>query len=254
MPRPCRTAPGRSRAPHGLLPLPAPATLELLRLAHAPLTPSPAQVELVTPTGAAILAALALFERPDLTVASVGVGAGNRDLPWPNVMRLIVGETPASEATQMVQLETNIDDMNPQFYGHVMDKLLAAGARDVFLTPIQMKKNRPGTMLGVIAFRRDEAALAELLLRETTTLGLRVQPIARYEAERELREVETAFGTLTVKLKVLGGRVVQSVPEYDDCVRLANEHGVSLAEVYRAAAEAPTAAPAPTLEAPADDA
>ena len=240
---------GTVESGHGLLPLPAPATLELLRLAHAPLTPSQAQVELVTPTGAAILAALAVFERPDLTVASVGVGAGNRDLPWPNVMRLIVGETPAQEATQMVQLETNIDDMNPQFYGHVMEKLFAAGARDVFLTPIQMKKNRPGTLLGVIASRRDEAALADLLLRETTTLGVRVQPIARYEAAREVRAVETVYGTLTVKLKVLGGRVVQSVPEYDDCVRLANEHGVGLAEVYRAAAEA-LALPA---EAPADE-
>ena len=225
---------GTVESRHGLLPLPAPATLELLRLAHAPVTPSPAQVELVTPTGAAILAALAVFERPDLTVASVGVGAGKRDLPWPNLMRLIVGEAPAQEATQMVQLETNIDDMNPQFYGHIMDRLFAAGARDVFLTPIQMKKNRPGTLLGVIAYRRDEAALAELLLRETTTLGLRVQPISRYEAARELREVKTAYGTLTVKLKLLGGQVVQSVPEYAECVRLADENGVSLAEVYRA--------------------
>jgi uncharacterized protein (TIGR00299 family) protein len=212
---------------HGPLPLPAPATLELLRLAHAPLTPSSAQVELITPTGAAIL-----------TIESIGVGAGKRDLPWPNVMRLLVGDVPADGATEMVQLETNIDDMNPQFYGHVMDKLLAAGARDVFLTPIQMKKNRPGTLLGVIACRRDEAALAELLLRETTTLGLRVQPIGRYEAARELRTVDTVFGTLTVKLKMLDGKVVQSVPEYDDCVRLANENGVGLAEVYKATYEA----------------
>ncbi|MGD0247446.1 MAG: nickel pincer cofactor biosynthesis protein LarC [Candidatus Limnocylindrales bacterium] len=229
---------GTVESQHGPLPLPAPATLELLRLAHAPLTPSSAQVELVTPTGAAILAALAVFERPDLTIASVGVGAGKRDLPWPNVMRLMVGEVPADGATEMVQLETNIDDMNPQFYGHVMDKLMAAGARDVFLTPIQMKKNRPGTLLGVIACRRDEAALAELILRETTTLGLRVQPIGRFEATRELRQVETAYGTLTVKLKILDGKVVQSVPEYDDCVRLADENGVSLAEVYRATHEA----------------
>jgi hypothetical protein len=229
---------GTVESRHGPLPLPAPATLELLRLAHAPLRPSSAQVELVTPTGAAILAALAVFERPDLTVASVGVGAGKRDLPWPNLMRLIVGEVPADGVTEMVQLETNIDDMNPQFYGHVMDKLMAAGARDVFLTPIQMKKNRPGTLLGVIACRRDEAALAELLLRETTTLGLRVQPIARYEAAREVRAVDTAYGTLTVKLKILEGKVVQSVPEYDDCVRLANENGVSLAEIYKATYEA----------------
>ena len=228
---------GTVESRHGSLPLPAPATLEVLALARAPLTPTTAQVELVTPTGAAILAALAVFERPDITIASVGVGAGKRDLPWPNVMRLIVGETPetaADGAAEMVQLETNIDDMNPQFYGHVIDRLFAAGARDVFLTPIQMKKNRPGTLLGVIACRRDEAALAELMLRETTTLGLRVQSIRRYEAGRELRQLETAFGTVTVKLKILNKKVVQSVPEYDDCVRLANEHGVSLAEVYAA--------------------
>ncbi len=238
---------------HGPLPLPAPATLELLRLAHAPITPSAAQAELVTPTGAAILGALATFDRPDMVVAGVGVGAGKRDLPWPNVMRLIVGEAPADTgsadeaadaaagvagSTAMVQLETNIDDMNPQFYGHIMERLFAAGARDVFLVPIHMKKNRPGTLLSVIARRRDEAALAELILRETSTLGLRVRPIRRYEAQREFRELETVYGTLSVKNKLIDGKVVQSVPEYDDCVRLANEKGVSLAEVYRAVNEA----------------
>ncbi len=225
---------GMVASEHGSLPLPAPATLELLRQAHAPLTPSPANDELVTPTGAAILAALAVFERPALTIANIGVGAGKRDPAWPNLMRLIVGETAADQTAEMVQLETNIDDMNPQFYGHVMEKLFAAGARDVFLTPIQMKKNRPGTLLGVIALRRDEVALAELILRETTTLGLRIQPIRRLEAAREVRQVETSYGTLSVKLKALGGKVVQSVPEYDDCVRLANDNGVSLAEVYDA--------------------
>jgi len=229
---------GTINSDHGLLPLPAPATLEVLRLAQAPLTPSPAQVELVTPTGAAILGALATFERPALTITGTGVGAGKRDLPWPNLMRLIIGETPANNTSDMVQLETNIDDMNPQFYGHVMEKLFAAGARDVYLTPIQMKKNRPGTLLGVIAYRRDEPALAELILRETTTLGLRVQPIVRYEAQREFRQIHTIYGTLNVKLKILNGKVIQSVPEYDECVRLANDNGVSLTEIYRSANQA----------------
>jgi len=226
---------GTINSDHGLLPLPAPATLEVLRLIQAPLTPSSAEVELVTPTGAAILGTLATFERPNLTITGVGVGAGKRDLPWPNLMRLIVGETLASGTSEMVQLETNIDDMNPQFYGYIMDKLFAAGARDVFLTPIQMKKNRPGTLLGVIALRQDEAALAELILRETTTLGLRVQPIGRYEAQREFKRVQTVYGNLTVKLKILNGKVIQSVPEYDDCVRLSKENNVSLAEIYRSA-------------------
>ncbi len=217
---------------HGVLPLPAPATLEVLRLAHAPLIPSPAQVELVTPTGAAILATLATFERPNLTITGSGTGAGKRDLPWPNVMRLIVGKTSSRENSEMIQIETNIDDMNPQVFGHVMERLFAAGALDVYLTPIYMKKNRPATLLGVIAKRQDEAALAEMILRETTTLGLRVQPIYRYEARREFRLVSTRYGDVKVKQKIINGQVVQSMPEYDDCVRLANENKISLTEIY----------------------
>jgi uncharacterized protein (TIGR00299 family) protein len=217
---------------HGILPLPAPATLEVLRLAQAPLTPSPAQVELVTPTGAAILAALAAFERPDLTITGLGIGAGKRDLPWPNIMRLILGEASSSGNSEMFQIETNIDDMNPQVFGHVMERLFTTGALDVYLTPIYMKKNRPGTLLGVIARRQDEAALAELILRETTTLGLRVQPIYRYEAERNFSLVHTRYGDVKVKEKIVNGQVLQAMPEYDDCVRLANENKVSLADVY----------------------
>ncbi len=223
---------------HGLIPLPAPATLEVLRMAHAPLTPSQAEVELVTPTGAAILAALATFERPAMTITATGIGAGKRDLAWPNILRLILGETSETEPSEMVQIETNIDDMNPQFYGFIMEKLFAAGARDVYLTPIQMKKNRPGTLMGVIAYRRDEAALSELILRETTTMGLRVFPIGRHEAMRNLRQIQTAYGSLTVKQKVLNGKVIQSVPEFDECVRLASENGVSLAEIYSSAHKA----------------
>ncbi|HMB22210.1 MAG TPA: LarC family nickel insertion protein, partial [Anaerolineales bacterium] len=229
---------GMVNSEHGQLPLPAPATLEVLRLAHAPLIPSPAEVELVTPTGAAILGTLATFERPTLTITGTGVGSGKRDLAWPNIMRLIVGETPANGTSDMVQLETNIDDMNPQFYGYLMEKLFAAGARDVFLTPIQMKKNRPGTLLGVVANRRDESALAELILRESTTLGLRVQPISRYEAQREFKQIQTIYGNLTVKQKLLNGKIIQSVPEYDECIRLANENGVSLKEIYKSAHQA----------------
>ena len=234
---------GNVRSDHGVLPLPAPATLELLRLARAPLAPSPAQVELVTPTGAAILAALATFERPTMTVAGLGVGAGTRNLPWPNVLRLIIGETPTSANAEVVQIETNIDDMNPQIFGHVMERLFAAGALDVYLTPIVMKKNRPATLLGVIARRQDEASLADLILRETTTLGLRVQHVHRYEAEREFRLVQTPYGELKLKLKMVNGRMIQASPEYEDCVRLANDSGVSLAEVYSAASQAAVVKP-----------
>jgi uncharacterized protein (TIGR00299 family) protein len=217
---------------HGRIPLPAPATLEVLRMVNAPLTPSDAETELVTPTGAAILGVLATFERPAMKISAIGIGAGKHDLPTPNVVRLLVGETKNEQPPEMVQIESNIDDMNPQFYGYLMDKLFAAGAKDVYLTPIQMKKNRPATLLGVIALRRDEAALAELILRETTTLGLRVLPIARHEGRFELRQIHTAYGNLTVKDKILNGKVIQSIPEYDECVRLANEKNVSLAEIY----------------------
>ncbi len=230
---------GTVNSDHGLLPLPAPATLEVLKLAKAPLTPTSANVELVTPTGAAILGALAVFERPDMVISGIGVGAGKRDLEWPNVMRLIIGQTPEVGTGDMVQLESNIDDMNPQFYGYIMEKLFTAGALDVYLTPIQMKKNRPGTLLGVIAFRKDTDALAEIILRETTTLGLRVQPIGRYEAQREFIQIETVFGKLTIKQKLLNGKVIQSVPEYEDCVRLAKQNNVSLARIYQSIHQEP---------------
>ena len=226
---------GQVQTDHGMLPLPAPATLEVMRLAKAPLVPSPAQVELVTPTGAAILAVLATFERPDIIVTAVGVGAGKRDLPWANVLRLMVGESPSTSSQAMVQIETNIDDMNPQLFGHVMERLFAAGAMDVYLTPIYMKKNRPGTMLGVIARKQDEAELARVILNETTTLGLRVIPVYRYEAQRQFQQVDTPYGEVKVKVKLVDGRALQAVPEYDECVRLANEQKTSLAQVYAAA-------------------
>ena len=226
---------GQIQTQHGIIPVPAPATLEILSRARAPLAPSPAQTELVTPTGAAILAALATFERPHLVVTGVGVGAGQRDLPWPNILRLILGESTPESEYPMVLLETNIDDMNPQLFGHVMQRLFEAGALDVYLTPIYMKKNRPGTLLGIVARRQDEPALARLVLAETSTLGLRVQPVYRYTAQREFKTVTTPYGEVKIKIKLLDGRPVQSMPEYDDCVRLAQEKGAPLAEVYAAA-------------------
>ena len=226
---------GSIESAHGILPLPAPATLEVLKLAQAPLSPSAAKVELVTPTGAAILGCLATFSRPEMTLQAVGVGAGKRDLDWPNLMRLMIGEATEGEPMKMVQIETNIDDMNPQFYGLLMEKLFTLGAVDVFMSPIQMKKNRPGTILGVIAPQHLEAALAELILKESTTFGLRVHPIYRYEAEREFTHIQTAYGELQFKQKMLSGQVIQSVPEYEDCARLAEENNVSLAQIYQAA-------------------
>ena len=226
---------GQVKTEHGSLPVPPPATLEILSRAHAPMFPSQAQGEQVTPTGAAILAALATFERPDLILERVGLGAGRKDFPWPNVVRLWLGHSAPDLDFPLILMETNIDDMNPQFYGSVMARLFEAGARDVFFTPIYMKKNRPATMLSVIARRTEEAALARILLEQTSTLGMRVQPVYRIEADREFKQVETAFGSIPVKIKILDGRRVQAQPEYDACVKAAAEHQVPVGEVYTAA-------------------
>lgn len=232
---------GQVQTQHGTLPVPAPATLEILQKAHAVMSPSPAQVELVTPTGAAILATLATFERPNMMLTGVGIGAGKRDLPWPNIFRLILGESTAEAEYPMVLIETNIDDMNPQIFGHVMGRLFAAGALDVYLTPIFMKKNRPATLLGVVARRQDETALARLILAETSTLGMRVQPVYRYVAQREIQTVTTPYGDVPVKLKLLDGQPIQAMPEYDACAKIASEKNIPLADVYTAALSAGSA-------------
>ena len=226
---------GQVNTQHGPLPLPAPATLEILASAHAPLTPSPAQAEMVTPTGAAILGALATFQRPDILIERIGVGAGRKDFPWPNVLRLWIGQSMPDSDLPLVLLETNIDDMNPQFYGSLMARLFKEGARDVFFTPILMKKNRPATMVSVIARRSEEALLARILLEQTTTLGMRVQPVYRFEAEREFKQVDTPFGKIPVKIKIIDGRRIQAQPEYDACLTLAEASGVPVQEVYAAA-------------------
>jgi hypothetical protein len=226
---------GQVKTEHGLLPLPAPATLEILSRANAVLIPTTADVELVTPTGAAILATLATFERPHIRLERIGTGAGRKTLPWPNVMRLWLGQSPEGADQPLVLIETNIDDMNPQIYGSVMAHLFEAGARDVYFTPIYMKKNRPATMLSVIARRSEEARLARILLAETSTLGLRIQPIYRFEAEREMRSVETPFGTIPVKVKIVDGKRIQAQPEYDACLAAAEALHMPVSEVLAAA-------------------
>ena len=228
---------GSIRARHGLLPAPAPATLALLAEVGAPTRPAPRDDagELVTPTGAALLAELASWEQPPLRIRRVGYGIGSRELAWPNAVRLWLGE-PVGELLrdEVVLIETNLDDASPELLGYAMERLLEAGALDVYFSPIQMKKNRPGTLLGVIAPPERVGALAELVLAETTTLGVRLRPMGRLIAERRPAIVETAFGPVRVKLKQVGGRTV-AAPEYEDCARLARERGVPLAVVYRLA-------------------
>jgi hypothetical protein len=224
---------GWAQTQHGRIPLPAPATLALLAAAGAPTRPAPGPGELVTPTGAALLAELATFSQPPLRLSRIGSGAGQKSFDWPNVARLWLGSP--IEGGSIVQMDTNIDDMNPELYPEVVQRLLDAGALDVWTTPIQMKKARPATQLSVLCPAAREADLADLLLRESTTLGVRVHPVHRHEAERSVATVETAYGPIQVKVKWLHGRAIGVKPEYEQCAARAREHGVSVIEVQAAA-------------------
>jgi len=225
---------GWAAAQHGQIPVPAPATLSLLTKAGAPLRPGPdPDIELVTPSGAAIVATLATFDRPAMTLASVGYGAGSRDLEGrPNVLRVWLGETQAATKT-MLLIETNIDDMSPEIAAYAQERLFEAGAADVWVQSIQMKKNRPGMLLSVLCAADLEDAMVDVLMRETTTLGVRVREVARHEAERETLALESSLGPAAVKVKRLPGREPVFAPEYEACAKLARERGLPLAEVYR---------------------
>ncbi|MFA5078111.1 MAG: nickel pincer cofactor biosynthesis protein LarC [Dehalococcoidia bacterium] len=224
---------------HGALPLPAPATMELLARRQAPVVqPCHAAMqgrELVTPTGAAVVTTLADFSRPHLNLEKVGYGAGSMNfVEYPNVMRLWIGESSGHDAHEdMVLLETNIDDMNPQIYDYVMERLFAQGALDVWFTHIQMKKNRPAVMLSVLSPAAAETKLAETIMRETSTLGIRVRPVYRHIAGREMVEFESSYGKVRVKVKRFEDDIVSIAPEYDECKKIAAEKRVPLRDVYR---------------------
>jgi uncharacterized protein (TIGR00299 family) protein len=227
---------GTARSEHGALPVPAPATIELMAMADAPLAASTGDrpIEMVTPTGAALVTTLATFERPAMHVSAVGYGAGGRDPEgWPNALRVWIGEAIELASPAMLLIETNIDDMNPEIYGYVQERLFAAGAADVWLQPIQMKKNRPGVMLSVLCSAEREDAIAGVLLRETSTLGVRVSTVSRHEAQRESLEFESSLGPAAVKVKRLPGEPPRVAPEYEACRRIAEARGMPLADVYR---------------------
>ena len=226
---------GSVKGPHGVLPVPAPATLELLARANAPVRAAEGVTgELVTPTGAAIVTTLAKFERPEMTLQRAGYGAGSREVEGrPNVLRLWLGDGMAVPTRPMLLIETNIDDMTGEMLGYARDKLLDAGAKDVWFTSIQMKKGRPGVILSVICTEAEEEAIARLLLRETSTLGVRVRPVHRWEAEREVVEFESSLGRAAVKVKRILGERSRVAPEYEACKQLAEATGLPLAEVYR---------------------
>ena len=201
---------GVIKAAHGPLPAAAPATMVLATMAKAPVTPPPNGYtgELVTPTGAALVTGLASFERPDMRLERVGYGLGTRDPEsFPNALALWLGEADdAPVRREITLLETNIDDASPQLLGYAQERLFELGALDVWHTPIQMKKNRPGTLFSVLVPASLEAQAVSLLLRETTTLGVRRRVVERYEAEREMREVHTEFGPVAVKDEAAGWR------------------------------------------------
>ena len=225
---------------HGRFPIPAPATLELLK--GVPTQSSPECCELVNPTGAALLVefATAFGPLPAMAVEKIGYGAGTRDLAkTPNVLRAVLGETSTVTSTDTVAvIETNIDDMNPQWFGDVLERLLVNGALDVFLTPVQMKKNRPGTLLTVLCAPGDTDRLAELVLTHTTSFGVRIHEAQRRILAREIVRVPTAFGEIEVKIGRLNGQVVQRAPEYELCKRAAALANVPVRMVSAAAARA----------------
>ena len=232
---------GTVQCAHGTFPVPAPATVELLR--GAPVYASEIQKELVTPTGAAIVNVLAkrFAAFPPMKIAASGYGAGTRDFPaHPNVLRLTVGEAVEKEAAapreSIVVLEANVDDLNPQVFGYVMERLLAEGALDAFGTPVQMKKNRPGMLLTVLAKPEDAEKLTKLVFRETTTLGVRMREERRAALTRRWESVETEWGPVRMKVANLNGTVANCSPEYEDCRKIAEERGVPLKTVMQEAA------------------
>jgi len=227
---------GFVRSRHGVIPVPAPATAELL--AGFPVRLGDGAAEMVTPTGAAIVRALAVPAPPafGFRVERVGYGAGTKDFAdRPNVLRLMVGErAQAYETDELVEVEANIDDLNPQIYDYVVERLFEAGARDVTLTPTIMKKGRPAVTIAVLAEPSVRERIAGVLFAETSTIGLRCHPVSRLKLAREIKEVETRWGRVRVKVS-RGGGALTVAPEYDDCKRVAREHRVALRVVLEEA-------------------
>ena len=238
---------GFARSQHGVIPVPAPATAELL--AGFPVRLGDGAAEMVTPTGAAVLKALARPAPLPLAfdIERIGYGAGTRTLEdRPNVLRVMIGQVQSGfDSDEMIEISANIDDLNPQVYDHVMERLFAAGARDVTLTPTVMKKGRPAVVLGVIGEVHHRDALAKIIFAETSTIGLRFHPIARLKLHREMREIDTRYGKIRIKVSRAhhdshaGGQGASNFsPEYDDCRRAAVAHGVALRIVMEEAREA----------------
>jgi pyridinium-3,5-bisthiocarboxylic acid mononucleotide nickel chelatase len=234
---------GTTKMAHGVLPVPAPATAKLLQ--GKPTYSSGVQRELVTPTGAAIVSTLCdtFGPQPQMTVSSIGYGAGSMDLEGqPNVVRIMIGEA-ADKITagfdeEISVIEANLDDMNPQIYGYLLEKALAVGALDVYTTPVQMKKNRPGTLLTLLCKPQDTNSLMSLVFAETTTFGARTYRAQRRTLPRESVSVHTQFGDVRVKISRVNGRILHVAPEFDDCRKLAVEKNIPLQQIIGEAVRA----------------
>jgi len=234
---PIDTGSGSVKMSHGLFPIPAPVTAELLK--GVPLYSSGIERELTTPTGAAIITAFASSFQPlpGMTLSKIGYGAGGWELSEkPNVLRVFIGEDTALYNTDEVcVIETNIDDMNPQVYEYLMDRLFEAGALDVYITPVVMKKSRPAQMLSVVADAGRLNDIRELIFRETTTIGVRVKKMSRFVLTRDIKEVHLPYGTVRVKISGSSNGVCNIVPEYEDCKALAMKTGIPLMDVMELA-------------------
>jgi len=232
---------GSVKCAHGTFPVPAPATVELL--SDAPVYSTGVQAELVTPTGAAIVKTLAtrFASFPEMRIEKSGYGAGTREFPGlPNVARLTIGEAASTLAAKTASdtvtvLEANLDDLNPQVFGYVMDRLLEEGALDAFGMPVQMKKNRPGTLLTVLCKPEDASKLTQLIFTETTTLGVRRRDEVRQTLARRWEKVRTQWGDVRIKIASMNGTVTNYAPEFEDCRRIASEHHVPLKTVMQEA-------------------
>lgn len=233
---PVQVGGGFVRCAHGLIPVPAPATVEILK--GIPVKAGLVPFETTTPTGAAILAAVVdeFTDKTDFVMEAVGYGLGNRDLEIPNVLRVYLGrmeDKKESASPGPILLETNIDDMNPELYGYVEEQLFARGASDVFKTPIIMKKGRPAVKLSVLVGPKREKDVLEVIFKETTSLGVRKFPVGKAMLERSFVKHSTRYGEVTIKNSYFEGKLVKYKPEYEDCKRLALANSVPISKIYR---------------------
>jgi uncharacterized protein (TIGR00299 family) protein len=234
---PVDTGSGSVKMSHGLFPIPAPVTAELLK--DVPVYSSGIELELTTPTGAAIITTFASSYQPlpQMTLSKIGYGAGGWELSEkPNVLRVFIGEdTALYDTDEVCVIETNIDDMNPQVYEYLMDRLFEAGALDVYITPVVMKKSRPAQMLSAVADAANLNDLKEIIFRETTTIGVRVRKMSRFVLTREMKEVQLPYGNVRIKISGSRNGVYNIVPEYEDCKALAMETGLPLKDIMELA-------------------